>query len=87
MPDPFQNHQAQFDSPALNAAAVTPNDAAPIATTPRALYVGGAGDIAVIMKGGGEVVFVAAPAGSILPISPSHIKSSGTTATNILALW
>lgn len=52
----------------------------------RALFVGGAGNIAVTMKGGGDVTFTGVTAGLILPISASVIKQTGTTATNVVAL-
>lgn len=52
----------------------------------RALYVGGAGDVAVTMKGGGDITFTGILAGSILPIGASVIKNSGTTATGMVAL-
>lgn len=51
------------------------------------LYVGGAGDLAVITMGGDQVTFTAAPAGAFLPIQVTRVLSTGTTATNILALW
>lgn len=52
----------------------------------RALFVGGAGNVAVTMKGGGDVTFTGVAAGTVLPISASMIKNSGTTATNMTAL-
>lgn len=51
------------------------------------LYVGGAGDLTVITMGGDQVTFTAAPAGAFLPIQVTRVLSTGTTATNILALW
>lgn len=52
----------------------------------RALFVGGAGNIAVTMYGGGDITFTGVAAGSVLPISASLIKTTGTTAENIVAL-
>jgi hypothetical protein len=68
------------------AVAVTPSDSETI-PYPRAIYVGVAGDVAVTMKGKtGSVVFKSAPVG-ILPIRPVQILATGTTATDILALY
>lgn len=52
----------------------------------RALYVGGAGDIAVVMKNGDEVTFSGVAAGTLLPIRVTKVKATGTTATLILRL-
>lgn len=52
----------------------------------RAFYVGGAGDLAVRMEGGEEVVFVGVGAGTILPIAAVAVLQTGTSATNVIAL-
>lgn len=51
------------------------------------LYVGGAGDVAVVTAAGSEVTFSAVPAGSFLPVHIKQVKATGTLATAILALW
>ena len=51
------------------------------------LYVGGAGDVAVVTAAGSEVTFSAVPAGSFLPVHIKQVKTTGTNATEILALW
>jgi hypothetical protein len=51
------------------------------------IYVGGAGDLAVVTDGGDEVTFSAVPAGSFLPVHIKQVKLTGTDATAILALW
>ena len=65
-----------------------------------ALYVGTGGDVAVVMSGvldisGGatnlssndvDVIFKNVPSGTFLPIAVTHVKSTNTTATNILAI-
>jgi hypothetical protein len=53
----------------------------------RALYIGGAGDLAVTTSLGEVVTFVGVQAGTILPIRVKRVNTSGTTATNILALY
>lgn len=78
------------DSAALGSAkdgfAVTPSDTVAFATMTRGLYVGGTGDVAVIMRSGAALTFSAVPAGTLLPIQASQVKATGTTASLILGL-
>lgn len=67
------------------AAAVTPHDTDPQSSA-RGLYVGGAGNVAVITRDKAAVTFSAVPAGAILPINVTRVLATGTTATLILAL-
>ncbi len=53
----------------------------------RAVYVGGGGNLAVITSRGETVTFTGVPDGTLLPIRIRRVLSSGTTATNILALY
>ncbi len=72
-------------SSADGATAVTPSDSTELSNV-RALYVGVAGDLAVVMKNGGAAVtFKNAPIGT-LPIRVTKVMATNTTATNILAL-
>lgn len=75
-----------IDGPARNAAAVTPNDSTDLANTSRALSIGAAGTIAVDMVGIGDNVSLTVEAG-ILPLCVTRVRSTGTTATGIVALW
>jgi hypothetical protein len=87
MADQHQFAAEGLTSPADNAAAVTPSDSTDLAYTSRALYIGGAGNIVATMAGGGDVTFVAVPAGTILPIRVTRVKSTSTTATSIINLY
>lgn len=51
------------------------------------LFVGGAGNVAVTTIGGDDVTFNAVPVGTILPVQVIALKSTGTTATLVNALW
>lgn len=72
--------------PCEYAAAVTPNDGADLAN-PGYLYVGGAGNIAVVTTGGSAVTITGAAAGTVIPLKIARVKSTGTTATSILVLY
>ena len=51
------------------------------------LYVGVAGDVKVTTAGGDDVTFTGILAGSFIPVQVLKVFSTGTTATNIVALW
>lgn len=73
--------------PATNGASVTPNDNVNLSRLTRAIYVGGAGDLNVDLEDGVTLLFVGIPAGSLLPLRARRIRSTSTTATNVVALW
>ena len=75
-----------FSDPAENAIAVTPSDSVDLTGAPcRALYIGTGGNLSVII--GGATVTFSNVAGGILPIRASRVRATGTTATNIVALY
>lgn len=76
-----------LSGPADDAETITPSDAAELASITRALYVGGSGDVVVVMRGGQTVTFRAAAAGSTLPIRVKQVRATGTTATNLVGLY
>lgn len=70
------------------AAAVTTSDATNLAFPTRALFVGGAGNLSVVMAGdGGAVTFTGVAAGTTLQLRALRVNATGTTATSIVALW
>lgn len=75
-----------LSDPAANAVAITPSDTANIGSASRALYVGTSGNLTVIMLGGQTVLFSAINAGWH-PLRVTRVMSTGTTATNIVAIW
>lgn len=54
----------------------------------RAVYVGGTGNVAVLMwRDASPVTFMAVQAGTMLPIRVRKVMTTDTTATNIVALY
>lgn len=51
------------------------------------LYVGTKGNIKVMTVGGDEVTFTNIQDGSFIPVQVLKVFSTGTTASNIIALW
>ena len=72
--------------PAQDAAVVTPSDTADQGNV-RGLYIGGAGNVSVVTAAGDPCLFKAVPVGLILPVRCTKVRSTGTTATNIVALY
>lgn len=67
------------------AATVTPSDTVPLdGFTVKALFVGTAGDLSVLI--GGTTVVLKGVNGQIIPVAARRVNATGTTATNIVAL-
>lgn len=75
-----------FSDQKANAAEVVPNDDTDIAPLPEALFVGGGGTLVVEMLGGQVVPFEVMDCAT-MPILVRKVLATGTTATNIVALW
>jgi hypothetical protein len=78
-----------WTAPATKLVAVTPHDDNDLAGgICRALWVGGAGNVAVIAADDTDpVTIVAVSAGRELPISVKRVRATNTTATSIVALY
>ena len=53
----------------------------------RSLYIGGAGNASLLMPDNSTVIFSALAAGTVLPVRASQVNTTGTTATDIVALF
>lgn len=84
--DAFSAYSPQLHSPGVSASAVTPDDNVDLPFSSRALYVGTAGDVSVVMLDGTSAVFKNVGNGAMLPIRVRRVKSTNTTATNIVAV-
>jgi hypothetical protein len=72
--------------PASRLTAVTPSNST-ILTGVRAVWVGGAGDIAIMAVDDSAAVTFTVPSGTMLPVFAKQIMATGTSATNIVALY
>jgi hypothetical protein len=73
--------------PAENGLAVTKSDSTQFDYYTRMIWVGTAGDVAVVMKAGNTVIVPSVPAGTMLPIEVSKILSTGTTGSGFVIFW
>lgn len=72
---------------AKRLVAVTPDDNNDLSGGPcRALWVGAAGDLTVIAVNDSSAVLVKVPQG-LFPCSVKRVKSTGTTAASIVAMY
>lgn len=82
----FAGHQPGLTSPATRGVAVTPTNGAVLSPTPRALWIGGAGNVYAKGLDGVTVGFIGVQAGTLLPFMAQTVESTSTTATSIVAL-
>lgn len=72
--------------PGITLFSVTKSDATIFSPAIRQIYVGGAGDVTVVTSDDVTVTFTSVPAGATIgPFFVKQIKSTGTTATNMVA--
>ncbi|MBU7581143.1 MAG: hypothetical protein KAF27_11880 [Porphyrobacter sp.] len=87
---PSDNFYATLDSliaPARNCFPITPDNTAELAILPKAIYVGGGGNLVVrAVDSAQDVTFVNVAAGSLLDVRVVAVRQAGTTATNIVGL-
>ena len=81
---------------AYRAASVTPSNTTDIPSVSSqdgsgnngcVLYIGGAGTLKVTTVGGDEITFSGVLAGTFFPVQVTRVWATGTSATNIIALW
>jgi hypothetical protein len=74
-------------SSARKGFAITPHDTTEIALTPKAVWVGGAGNLVVRLEDdSSDITISGIAAGTLLPIRPKLIKTT-STATLIIGLY
>jgi hypothetical protein len=67
--------------------AITKSDVTVFSQPTRAVWVGSAGDLSVVYWDGSSDILHAVPAGTLLPIRVTQVKSTNTTASNISGLY
>jgi hypothetical protein len=74
------------EEPFRAGVALTPSDSTVYTPPLDALFVGGAGNLALTGVDGASYTLNGALAGTLYNISASKVLATGTTATNIVAL-
>jgi hypothetical protein len=85
---------SNFKLQGMRASSVTPSNTVNIPsisggtnTQACVLYIGSGGTLKVLTEGNDEVTFVNVPSGSFLPVNVLRVFASGTSASNIIAIW
>lgn len=82
------NHDRFVTNSAANAAAISPHNTTELTYVTRGIYVGVGGDVVVTLVGdSASVTLKDVPTGTILPVQARLVHSTGTTATNLIALF
>lgn len=85
MPDAFPL-EGGILGPASRAFAITPNDSTDLTRWTRSVYVGGSGNLSVILVGDTAAVTFTNLQAGYHPLRVKRVRSTGTTATNIVGL-
>lgn len=85
--DAFSGLSYRIGDPAIRTLSISPHDVTELQEIPKAVYVGGSGDVVLRAIGDdSDVTFKAVPTGTIIPLRVQYIRNTGTTATFIVGL-
>ena len=72
-------------TPAIGGFSITPHDTTALSSETRALWIGTAGNISVRFVDGTVATLVSVS--GLIPLALTHVKSTDTTADNIVGLY
>lgn len=84
--DTYDAYSRGLESPLSSAVEVAPDDANDLLHVSRAVFVGGGGDLRVIMLEGQTVTFAGLASGWH-PIRVRRVLATGTSASAIVVGW
>jgi hypothetical protein len=85
---PNQSLNSANTAPAMEAVAITPSNSDDLPNgVARALYIGGGGAVVLDTYTQTSLTFSGLQGGTILPVNVKRVRSTGTTATNLIALY
>ncbi len=83
----FNETQKGATSPLSSGFAITPNDSSDLGQYTRGLWIGGGGDISLILAEDSSAVEIKNIAtGSLLPMVVKRVNATNTTASEIIGL-
>lgn len=87
MSEKYEGRAENIAGPARRGFAITPSDTVDLTAETRAIYVGAAGDLGLILSSGDEIGLVGVAGGTVLPVRVRRVKATGTTAANLVGLY
>jgi hypothetical protein len=86
MADKFQNVADTPGGPSCAPFAIVPHDINALPMVPKGIYVGTGGDVTLRGKdSGADVTYRNLPDASYIAVRATHVRATGTTATNLIA--
>ena len=86
MSDGFHRNTDTVFAPARSAFAVVPDDEDELPRVPKGIFVGTGGDVTLrAVDSGADVVYRNLPDASYIAVRVSHVRATGTTATDMVA--
>lgn len=86
MADRFAYQGVETSDPASVGFDITPHNSTDFDYVTRGIWVGGAGNVAVVWADDTVSVLEAVPAGTLLPVRAKRVNSTSTTATALIGL-
>ncbi|MEO3386751.1 hypothetical protein [Mesorhizobium sp. CAU 1741] len=86
MQDRYETFSTGLESPVTHGFEITPDDVGELPELVRALYVGSAGAVALVLSSGASVTLSGVAGGTVLPLRAAKVLATGTTATGIVGL-
>ncbi len=87
---PFDNFDSALDSlvaPARNCFPIVPNDTANLPSLPKAIYVGSGGNVALrAVDSSQDAILFNLASASIIDVRAMIVRTTGTTASNLVGL-
>ena len=83
--DRFEDFRDSAALPSRSPFAITPDDTTALAILPKGIYVGTGGDVTLRgVESAEDVVYRNLPDASYIAVRASHVRASGTTATDLI---
>lgn len=85
MADAFSGYADAPDGPSRAPFAITPHDSNELPAIPKGIYVGTGGDVVLRgADGGADVTYKNLPSASYIAVRARYVRSTGTTAANLV---